>query len=104
MYFLLFSKANADDAMLLSTIALCAVFILLITFVTFFYISHRRTQTQTHNKIRIPAMQETVKPQRRDRGDADASEQAAVIAAAIAVCTENNKNAQYRVVSYKRIR
>ena len=97
---------RTDDFLVLLIVAASIVAIISLA-VIFLLLSFRRRNPHrsSQRRIRIPAMQETVKPQRRDKSETAAdAEKAAVIAAVLAICTEGHSPASLRVVSFRRIR
>lgn len=96
----------SSDLIVILIVAASFVALLLLAFAFFFLSSHRKNpHRRSQRRIRIPAMQETVKPQRREKSEsASDAEKAAVIAAVLAICTENPSERPLRVVSFRRIR
>ncbi len=86
------------------------VFIVILVSIALFFLasviflfSLRRRSAERY-RIQMPAMQETVKPARREKDAASRDEEAAVVAAALAVCMSEKPEAAFRVVSFKRTR
>lgn len=78
--------------------------ILILAAAAFVLSLRRRSPEREHRRIRIPAMQETLKSQKREKSDTTSSDEAAaVIAAAIAVCTADAPEQRFRVVSFRRL-
>ena len=102
----IFLSRISPDLIVILIVAASVIALLSLAF-AFFFLSFRKRNPhrRSQRRIRIPAMQETVKPQRREKSEATSgAEKAAVIAAVLAICTENPAERPLRVVSFRRIR
>lgn len=86
-------------------VIVAAVIILLFFFAALSFSGiYQRKGLREGKKVKsFPAILETVKPQRKEKTQTqDMQETVAVIAAAIAVCTQDNPRGRFRVVSFRR--
>ncbi len=94
------SRVSSDKIVFL-VIVFSLIALLLLAFI-FIVVSFFKKSSQ--RRIRIPAMQEAAKPQRREKSEAlTETEKAAIIAVVLAICTENHTERPLRVVSFRRI-
>ncbi len=103
MMFLFATDGNSVLVPLL--IGIGAIVLLLLVFLIVLLLPRRR-ERRTRRRIHISAMQESVRPERRKEreSNADSAEKVAIIAAALAVATENSPGKSFRVVSFRRTR
>ena len=102
---MLYAVGRDDDFFVLLIVAASLVAVVSLA-VIFLLLSFRKRNPHrsSQRRIRIPAMQEVVKPRREKNEAFSEAEKAAVIAAVLAICTEGRSVASLRVVSFRRIR
>ncbi len=99
--------ATTEDSLLLPLLIGGAILVSLLLIFGIVLILPRRHERRKRRRIRIPAMQETVRPEKRkERTEttADAADRVAIMAAALSVATEYAPGKSFRVVSFRRIR
>lgn len=96
---------GTTEIVVFAIVAICIILLFFFAALSFLGTQQRLHRRGTRRVKSYPAILETVKPQRKEKLQAqDTAETVAVIAAAIAICTADDPHGRFRVVSFRRIK
>ena len=97
------SSFGATEIVVFGIVAAVIILLFFFAALSFSGIYQRKDRRESRRVKSFPAILETVKPQRKEKSQAqDTQEIVAVMAAAIAVCTQDNPRGRFRVISFRR--